>query len=53
MKDKQTKINDNKKRIFLIKYKGFKINDYPLLSIFDSLNFEDKMKILKNCNCFF
>ena len=59
MKDKQTKISENnknkenKKKVFLIKYKGFKINDYPLLSIFDSLNFEDKMKILKNCSCFF
>ena len=47
-------LNDiGNKNIFLIKYKGFKINEYPLPSNFDSLNIEDKMKILEENKYFF
>ena len=41
------------KNIFLIKYKGFKINDYPLPSNFETLNFEEKMKVLEENKFFF
>jgi len=39
-------IKENNLNIFLIKYKGLKINDYPLPSNFNSLNFKDKINIL-------
>ena len=47
------KINKNKKNmdksdIFLIKYKGYKINDFPLPNNFNKLNYKEKSEILKN-----
>ena len=47
-------INDeDKETLFLIRYKGFKINDYPLPSNFNSLSFIDKMNIFKKNEYFF
>ena len=41
-------INENdEKYIFLTHYKGFKINDYPLPSNFDSMSILEKIKILE------
>ena len=41
-------INENdEKYIFLTNFKGFKINDYPLPSNFDSMNISEKIKILE------
>ena len=41
-------INEEDEEIkFLIKYKGFKINDYPLPSNFNSLSFPEKMNIFR------
>ena len=37
---------------FLIKYKGFKINDYPLPLNFNSLSFPEKMNIFKKNECY-
>ena len=53
MKEKQTIINDNKNKIFLIKYKGFKINDYPLPSDFESKSLEEKIIILEYNQCYY
>ena len=38
---------------FLIKYKGFKIIDYPLPSIFDKMNNKNKINFLENNEYFF
>ena len=38
---------ENDTIIFLIKYKGFKINDYPLPYDFESMNLENKINILE------
>ena len=47
-------INDeDKETLFLIRYKGFKINDYPLPSNFISLNHTEIMNFLKKCECYF
>ena len=35
--------SENNSNIFLIKYKGFKINDYPLPSDFESKSLEEKL----------
>ena len=44
----QTNLNDIcNTNIFLKKYKGFKINDYPLPSNFNSLSFPEKMNIFR------
>ena len=41
-------INEEDEEIkFLIKYKGFKINDYPFPSNFNSLSFPEKMNIFR------
>ena len=41
-------INENdEKYIFLTNYKGFKINDYPLPSNFESMNILEKIKIFE------
>jgi hypothetical protein len=41
-------INENdEKYIFLTNYKGFKINDYPLPSNFESMNVLEKIKIFE------
>ena len=41
-------INEEDEEIkFLIKYKGFKINDFPIPSNFNSLNFQEKMNVFK------
>ena len=46
-------INENDKITFVVKYKGFKINDYPLPLNFNKLNGEDKINILeKHEDCF-
>ena len=45
--------DDDLETKFLIKYKGFKINDYPLPSNFNSLSFIDKMNIFKKNEYFF
>ena len=39
--------------IFLIKYKGFKINEYPLPFNFDFISFRGKMNILENNEYFY
>ena len=42
----QKNLNDiDDKNIFLIKYKGYKINDYPLPSNFNSMTIRDKINI--------
>ena len=47
-------INEEDEEIkFLIKYKGFKINDYPIPSNFNSLNFQEKMKVFKKNENYF
>ena len=47
-------INDKDIKVkFLIKYKGFKINDYPLPFDFNSLSFLDKMNIFKKNESYF
>ena len=38
--------------LFLIKYRGFKINDYPLPFNFEIMDFHDKINVLKN-NAYF
>ena len=43
---------EDEKYIFLTKYKGIKINDYPLPSNFISLKSCDKIKILENSEYF-
>ena len=39
--------------IFLKKYKGFKINDYPIPSNFVSMNIKDKITLLEKNECFY
>ena len=39
--------------IFLKKYKGFKINDYPIHSNFESMNNKDKITFLEKNECFY
>ena len=42
-------LNDSEKSdIFLIKYKGYKINDFPLPSNFNKVKLEEKLLILEN-----
>ena len=38
---------EKKEVIFLIRYKGFKINNFPLPSCFESMNLENKIIILE------
>jgi len=45
--------NENDSNIFLIKYKGFKINDYPLPSDFESKSLEEKIIILEYNQCYY
>ena len=40
-------INEDDEIPFLIKYKGFNINDFPLPLNFNKMNFQDKINILK------
>ena len=44
---------ENEEIKFLKKYEGFKINDYPLPTNFDSLNLKEKMDLLKKYECHF
>ena len=46
-------INEDDKIIFLIKYKGFKINDFPLPYNFNEMKTEDKINILEKNEDFF
>ena len=41
-------IEKNDNILFLLKYKGFKINDYPLPFNYKDMNFQDKIKTLEN-----
>jgi ubiquitin-conjugating enzyme E2 D/E len=45
--------SENNSKLFLIKYKGFKINDYPLLSDFESKSLEEKIIILEYNQCYY
>ena len=41
-------IEKNDNILFLLKYKGFKINDYPLPFNYKDMNIQDKIKTLEN-----
>ena len=45
--------SENNSKIYLIKYKGFKINDYPLPSDFESKSLEEKIIILEYNQCYY
>ena len=45
--------SENNSKIFLIKYKGFKINDFPLPSDFESKSLEEKIIILEYNQCYY
>ena len=50
----QTYLNDIcNTNIFLKKYKGFTINDYPIPSNFESMNIRDKVMLLEKSECFY